>query len=89
MAEARGFLARSDKDYMFLHEYEYEEKDIDTICSLWTEGNYGCDCNKSIFIDKYCDKNFPRLKCGNTVMLVSLKHVNVSTATVPLDVNEE
>lgn len=28
------------------------------------DGNYACDCNRSLFIRRYCDKDFPELPCG-------------------------
>ena len=32
---------------------------------LWTEGNYGCDCNRELFFDNKQPGYIPE-KCGNT-----------------------
>lgn len=40
---------------------------------LWEEGNYSCDCNKSLFIQRQCDPNFPEMKCGDEIKLISQK----------------
>lgn len=42
---------------------------------MWEEGNYACDCNRSLFIQRQCDNSFPEMDCGDTIKLVSLKHV--------------
>lgn len=39
---------------------------------MWTEGNFGCDCNKSLFIQRQCDDDFPDRDCGDDIALVSL-----------------
>jgi hypothetical protein len=31
---------------------------------LFEDGNYACDCNRSMFIKKYCNKDFLELQCG-------------------------
>ena len=40
---------------------------------MWTEGNYDCDCNKSMFIQEQCDPNFQELDCGDSIRLVNLE----------------
>lgn len=54
---------------------------------MYTEGNYGCDCNKSLFLARHCGVSFERhenteeedgvwaLKCGSSIELVSLNDV--------------
>ena len=40
----------------------------------WTEGNGGCDCNRSLYISKsYPD--FPELDCGDEI---ELKSINIT-----------
>lgn len=39
---------------------------------MWEEGNYGCDCNRSTFIQQQCDPAFPLMECGETIALASL-----------------
>ena len=38
-------------------------------CYLWTEGNFGCDCNRSILLGL---EELPCNSCGNKVHLDSL-----------------
>jgi len=36
------------------------------------KGKLSCDCTKSLLIRDYCDHDFPALKCGNRIEIVSL-----------------
>jgi hypothetical protein len=36
------------------------------------KGRLACDCTKSILIREYCDHDFPALKCGQKIAVVSL-----------------
>lgn len=40
---------------------------------MYTEGNYGCDCNKSNFIRYSCDGKFPKMSCGDKIKLLSIR----------------
>lgn len=40
---------------------------------MWTDGNYNCDCNRSLYIGRQCDKSFPEMTCGEQIELVSLE----------------
>jgi hypothetical protein len=52
--------------------YPVEEKYVAGTRFLWEEGNYACDCNRSIFIRRQCDKNFKEMDCGEKIELVSI-----------------
>jgi hypothetical protein len=41
----------------------------------YEENNYSCDCNRSLFIQRNCDGNFPEMNCGEEIELVSLEIV--------------
>jgi len=41
----------------------------------WKEGNGACDCNRSLFIKRYCDNNFPEMECGDDIELLSQKFI--------------
>ena len=43
-------------------------KDADKVL----KGKLACDCTKSLLIRKYCDHDFPALKCGQQIAVVSL-----------------
>ena len=68
-------------------EHSYEEADpylidgnlteqLDALRWMWLEDDYGCDCNRGIFIERHCGVDvFPDLDewpCGETIELVSL-----------------
>jgi len=36
---------------------------------MFFEGNYSCDCNKSLFIQQQCDMAFPMLPCGDEIKI--------------------
>ena len=42
------------------------------------KGRLSCDCMKSSLIREFCDPTFPKLKCGNKIVLVSLTDVTPS-----------
>ncbi len=57
-----------------LHQYETEFPSDFTdydIQYMFTEGNYGCDCNRSIFISSV-DSNFPYYECGEKIEMIEL-----------------
>jgi ribosomal protein L13 len=39
------------------------------------KGKLACDCTKSLLIREYCDHDFPALKCGHQIAVVSLEAV--------------
>lgn len=41
---------------------------------MFNEGNYACDCNRSLFINEYCDKDFPDMDCGDTIELIEPRY---------------
>lgn len=49
-----------------------EECDFDTedegIFFMWEEGNWSCDCNRSLFIQQQVDDKFPKLPCSSEVI---------------------
>ena len=60
-----------NKDYKFVYDfgqgYSFEGAEF-----MFTEGNYSCDCNKSVFIRQFCDKDFPEMKCGEKIKLIKI-----------------
>ena len=42
---------------------------------MFTDGNYGCDCNLSLLINRQCDAKFPELECGKSIIV---KSINIS-----------
>jgi len=53
-------------EYDFGYEYEEESAEF-----MFFEGNYSCDCNKSMFIQEQCDEDFPDLNCGELINIIS------------------
>lgn len=65
-------LKYKGKTYNFTDD-GYE--DIEHAEYMWEEGNYSCDCNKSLFIQRNCDESFnygEEMPCGDKIELVSL-----------------
>ncbi len=62
--------------------YSYEEmfEDAHMADYQYREGNYACDCNRSLFIGRYCDPDFPELVCGEEIELVALTPVETIIA---------
>lgn len=63
-------LSSKDRPYTFTPDYDYDEPYA--ALWMWTEGNYGCDCNKSIHIQQHCHNGFHWMECGELINLVSV-----------------
>lgn len=78
-------LRHADTTYRLLRAHKVTTEPGDTeedglywAHSMWTDGNYGCDCNRSAFIaelsfDPGAD-DFPELPCGQTIALIQLAY---------------
>jgi hypothetical protein len=64
----RVTLRHQEKTYAFVMDLLEGSADF-----MFTDGNYGCDCNKSLFIGYHCDPNFPEMGCGDKIELISLE----------------
>lgn len=56
------------KEKTYIVEDELCKSDPDSECEIpfiWEEGNYSCDCNRSLFIQRCCDESFPSLPCNS------------------------
>jgi hypothetical protein len=86
----RVVLSYQGVDYAFDDPFpmgdEPEEGVADAVLYMYTEGNYACDCNRSLFLGRHCeeppefppdedDPNDDCLPCGKTIGLVSLVFV--------------
>lgn len=61
------FLSRSRIDKFSIQEEQ------DHSLFMWTEGNFGCDCNRSDFIHDQCEPLFEEMSCGNMITLKELR----------------
>ena len=61
-------LSFDESKYSFSYDcgYEYPEE---AALFIFQDGNYSCDCNKSLFIREFCDKEFPKFPCGKKIKL--------------------
>ena len=59
---------RYSLEYNFGKEYEKESAEF-----MFFDGNYSCDCNKSLFIQRYCDEKFPELGCGDEIEIENFR----------------
>ena len=53
--------------------FNFEIKDYPQDSAIWmfTEGNYACDCNRSLFIQQqFGEDAIPELPCGDTIELL-------------------
>ena len=62
-------LKYKEKEYQFTLDLNDDEGVADYQA---TEGNQSCDCNKSLYIQRYCDPSFPEMDCGDEIQLVSM-----------------
>ena len=69
---AKVELSLNGRGYSFENDfgYGYEKS---SARFMWTDGNYGCDCNRSLFIQRQCDESFPEMECGDSIELTKLE----------------
>ena len=69
--EALGMLLPDGRRFSYCHNFgkDYSEEDA---MYMFTEGNYSCDCNRSLFLN-YAGNNVDLLKCGHTIKIVAFK----------------
>jgi hypothetical protein len=63
-------LEYKGKTYVIHDEYEYDEYPP----FMWENGNFSCDCNKSMFIQEV-DEDFPELHCGAEIKMIDIKRI--------------
>ncbi len=85
MSEVVATLEYQGKQYtVHKHDWTHPDEDADEqeqerlVWWMWTEGNYGCDCNRFAFIS-YEHDDWPgesdesgKFPCGETITLVGL-----------------
>lgn len=78
-------LEYKEKRYCFDDAWcEYEgwtDEDYDkSMVYWWSDGNGGCDCNRSSYIQLNCDPNFPEMECGDEIELIDIvvRHISDS-----------
>lgn len=65
-----GVFKYKDKEFVLHYDFGYEYSEKQAIFQF-TENNYSCDCNRSIFIRKeYGEDSIPELDCGKEIKLI-------------------
>lgn len=58
--------------------WEDEQDVIDSIHYIFTEGNYACDCNRSLFLARAHQQYDTDMECGETLRLKKLSVIGPS-----------
>lgn len=59
------------KEKEFILRFNFEDYSEDDAIWMFTEGNYSCDCTRSLFIrEQFGDTSIPELPCGDTIELL-------------------
>jgi hypothetical protein len=70
-----GYSRTFDESRQMLPDETSELEAEDNFTFLWEEGNYSCDCNRSIFLWPHDDSK--HLECSdNRIELVSLERIS-------------
>lgn len=65
-----GTLKYEDKEFVIHYDFGYEYSEESAIFQF-TENNYSCDCNRSIFIRREYGKDaIPEMDCGEKIKLI-------------------
>ncbi len=59
----KGLPQYDGKEFTFIKEFS-DTMDAETIAFIYCDGNWSCDCNRSLDIQHNCDKDFPELECS-------------------------
>jgi hypothetical protein len=68
---AKVKLKYNNKEYEYNQDFSYEYP-ANLVHFMYEEGNYSCDCNRSLFIQRHCDSSFKEIGCGEKIQLMSL-----------------
>lgn len=68
------------KSYPFEYDFGYAYP-VDSARFMFEDGNYGCDCNRSSFLQDQYGDTFPELECGNKIEMVNLEILQVKPAS--------
>ena len=63
---AKMILVYNGKQYPYSHDFGYGYP-VDAAYYTFEEGNYSCDCNRSIFLRETYGENIKELDCGETI----------------------
>lgn len=62
---ARMKLVYNGKEYPYEYDFGFCYP-VESAHYMWEDGNYSCDCNKSLFLSRKYEE-VPELDCGNTI----------------------
>jgi len=63
-------LRYQGRDFTVRDEFLTLHMELRGALHLWEDGNWSCDCNRSMMIREQCDPTFPELPCGDTIEIV-------------------
>jgi hypothetical protein len=67
-----GTFRYQDKEFILRFNFEIKDYPEDAAIWMFTEGNYSCDCNRSLFIRRqFGEDAIPELPCGDTIKLLN------------------
>lgn len=63
---ARMTLVYNNKAYQYEEDFGFAYP-VSAAHSMFEEGNYSCDCNRSLFLNRKYGAEIPELGCGDTI----------------------
>lgn len=83
-----GTFRYQDKEFILRFNFEIKDYPEDAAIWMFTEGNYSCDCNRSLFIRRqFGEDAIPELSCGDTIELLDY-HIEYEPCEEPVKYNE-
>lgn len=62
------------EDKIYYLEYDFgKDYPEDSAKFMFFDGNYSCDCNKSLFIQRDLEEDFPEMGCGDEIKISDFK----------------
>jgi hypothetical protein len=72
MTFANVTLVHEGREYRFRQDFGCGYPPS-AVAFMYEDGNFACDCNRSLFIQRECAPDFPFLECGDAIALLGLE----------------
>jgi hypothetical protein len=76
---AKMTFKKDNKKYPYEYDFGYAYP-VEAAEFMFHDGNYGCDCNRSLFIQEQ-DKTFPKHECGEDIEVLNFVVLQVKDST--------
>ena len=70
--EVNVHIRRNSDGVVRVHSFSWDDDSDGSQSFMWSEGNYGCDCNRALFFARAVNEDDPDHDCGDTAFSVRI-----------------